>query len=249
LSEESKNLFSKQSAAYAKYRPRYPKAIFEFLIPLARERRRVWDCATGNGQAAVDLAPYFDEVIATDSSEAQIKNAMAHPKIKYAVAPAEKTSIEPQSVDLVTVAQAAHWLDHEFFYREARRVLKPEGVIAMWCYGHNRKIDPQVGPIYKKYSELVDPFWAPQIRYIWEELKTIPFPFAEIQAPSLTMEAHWDLSAFTGYLWSWSATQKYIEQTGANPLAQMEEEMKRAWGPPEISRKMTWPVYFRVGRL
>jgi len=243
------NLFSKQSAEYAKYRPHYPKALFEFLASVTAQRERAWDCATGNGQAALDLAEIFKEVLATDASEAQIKNAVPHPKIRYSVASAEKTSIESGSIDLVTVAQAIHWLDHEPFYREVRRILKPQGVLAFWCYGHDRKVDSTIGPLYQKYADLVNPFWAPQIHYIWEELKTVPFPFEEISAPPFALECDWDLEAFTGYLWSWSATQKYIEEKGVNPLEELQGELKDVWGASETKHKMSWPIYLRAGRV
>lgn len=246
--EPTRDLFSKQSAEYAKYRPRYPKALFEFLASLTPEHHRAWDCATGNGQAAVDLAEYFDEVIATDSSEAQIRNAVSHPKVRYSVSAAEKTSIETKSVDLVTVAQAAHWFHHDLFNAEAKRVLKPGGVVALWCYGHNRKVEPVLEAVYKKYADLVNPYWASEIHYIWEEYKTIPFPFEEIKAPSMTMETDWNLEVFKGYLWSWSATQKYVKEKGENPLGLLEQELQSAWGPPESLHRMIWNIYFRVGR-
>jgi len=249
LENELKNLFSKQSADYAKYRPHYPKELFESVVSWSPSRERAWDCATGNGQAAVDLAGYFDEVFATDVSEAQIHNALAHPKVRYSVAPAEKTALESRSLDLVTVAQAIHWFDHGPFYEEVRRVLKPKGILALWCYGHNRKVEASIEPLYRKYSDLVKPYWAPQINYIWEELKTIPFPFEELRGPSMTLEADWDLDSFIGYLRSWSATQKYIEREGVNPLERMSMEFKEAWGPPSTRYKMTWPVYFRIGRV
>jgi ubiquinone/menaquinone biosynthesis C-methylase UbiE len=245
----SGNLFSKQAAEYAKYRPRYPRELFEFLASVAPGRHRAWDCATGNGQAAVDLAGYFDEVIATDVSEAQIRNALPHPKVHYSVAPAEKTSLASRSFDLVTVAQAAHWLDHDLFYREARRVLRPKGVVALWCYGHNREVAPPIEAVYQKFAELIKPYWAPQVHYIWEEYKTLPFPFEEIRSPTFSMEAYWDLEAFTGYHWSWSATQKYVEQMGVNPLELIGEELRAAWGPPETRHRVGWRMYLRVGRI
>jgi ubiquinone/menaquinone biosynthesis C-methylase UbiE len=121
----NKDYFSRQSTEYAKHRPHYPKALFEYLNEICPGHERAWDCATGNGQAAIGLVPYFNEIIATDISEAQIKNAFQHPKIKYDVANCEDSSIEPQSVDLITVATAIHWINTDKFYQEVRRILKP----------------------------------------------------------------------------------------------------------------------------
>ena len=72
----AKDLFSGHSKSYAKYRPGYPKELFEYILQFVERKEKVWDCATGNGQAAVVLADYFEKVEATDISEAQIKNAV-----------------------------------------------------------------------------------------------------------------------------------------------------------------------------
>ena len=57
--------FSDHSKLYASARPTYPEELFGFVASIAPARERVWDCATGNGQAAVGLARYFAEVEAT----------------------------------------------------------------------------------------------------------------------------------------------------------------------------------------
>src|SRR4051812_19118878 len=124
--------FSRQAAGYSVYRPSYPDALFDFVAGLAPARRRAWDCATGNGQAAVGLARLFESVVATDASAAQIAHAHRHPRVAYRVAPAESSGLEAGTIDLVTVAQAAHWLDLDAFYEEVRRVLVPGGAIALW---------------------------------------------------------------------------------------------------------------------
>ena len=101
--------FSRQAADYAKFRPRYPEQLFRWLESIAPSNELAWDCATGNGQAAVELAKVFARVIATDGSEKQVANAERHPRIEYRVATAEDSGLESSSVDLITVAQALHY--------------------------------------------------------------------------------------------------------------------------------------------
>src|SRR5919204_639102 len=125
-----KDHFSKQAAGYAKFRPRYPQELFNYLGSIAPSRQLAWDCATGNGQAAVGLASVFEHVIATDASEKQIANAQSHEIIEYRVAPAENSGIGSETIDLIMVAQALHWFDLDRFYAEARRVLKFDGRLA-----------------------------------------------------------------------------------------------------------------------
>jgi hypothetical protein len=76
-----KDYFSRQSGQYTLFRPRYPRELFHFLAATAPDRQRAWDCGTGNGQAAVDLAADFSEVIATDPSERQIAHALPHDRV------------------------------------------------------------------------------------------------------------------------------------------------------------------------
>ena len=83
-----------------------------------------WDCATGNGQAALALAPFFSRVEATDISPEQIARAIPHENIHYQVCPADHTPFEDQIFDLVTIATAYHWLEPKSFEKEVRRVGK-----------------------------------------------------------------------------------------------------------------------------
>ncbi len=130
-----KDNFSKQSDLYVKYRPHYPGGLFSFLSSLTPEHKLCWDCGTGNGQAAVYLAEYYDKVIATDPSEEQIKNAISHAKVIYKVEKAEEPDLDNKSVDLLTVANAMHWFNFDEFYKTANRVVKKNGIIAAWAYG------------------------------------------------------------------------------------------------------------------
>lgn len=245
-----KDQFTKQSETYAKFRPKYPPEIFRWLGNLSSIKHRVWDCGTGNGQAAVGLAPFFDEVIATDPSAAQISNATPHPKVSYRVEPAEKTTIESGSVDLVTAATAAHWFDLEKFYSEVRRVGKPGSSIAIFAYGHDRNVTPEIDPILYQfgYVELAK-YWEPEVQRIWDKYKTIPFPFKEIAAPDIKLEVELNLEQVLGYLGSWSAVQRYINVEGESPLPRVRERLSKIWGDPEKLYKMKWPIYFRVGQI
>lgn len=240
--------FSRHAESYAAHRPNYPEALFAHIISLAPGRERAWDCGTGNGQAAAGLAPHFREVIATDASAEQIANAVAHERVTYAVAPAEASGIEAASVDLVTVAQAAHWFDLPRFYAEVNRVLKPRGVLALWCYGLFR-ISPTVDPLlHRYYNDIVGPYWPAQRRFIDEQYQTLPFPFNATAAPAFAMETQWDLDEVKGYLRTWSAAQRLQASTGADPLVDIEPALAAAWGEATDKKLITWPVYLRAGR-
>ena len=246
-----KDYFSGHAADYSRYRPgAYPSALFAALAALAPDRDCVWDCGTGNGQAALGLAELFERVEATDASDKQIAAAAPHPKIHYAVAPAEASGLPDRSVALVTVAQALHWFDLSKFYAEVRRVARPQAVLACSCYMHC-SVSPSVDATMQRLYEgiLGDAYWPPERKHVERGYADLPFPFPEIELPRFDMEVQWPLEGYVGYLRSWSATQNYIKKTGQNPVELVGEELVKAWGDPKTVRPVRWAMTIRAGYI
>ncbi|HDP89869.1 MAG TPA: methyltransferase domain-containing protein [Thioalkalivibrio sp.] len=240
------NHFSAVAADYASHRPTYPAALFEWLADQAPARGLAWDCATGSGQAARDLAGHFDRVIATDAAAAQIEAAVAHPGIEFRIAPAEASGLDTTCVDLVTVAQALHWFRVEDFFAEARRVLVPGGVIAVWSYSRLLTDAPAIDErLWHFYSEVVGPWWPFERRHVETGYRDLPFPFEALEAPHFAMQAEWNLAALGDYLRTWSATRRYIEERGDDPVMPLLDELAPMWG---AAREVRWPLNLRTGR-
>lgn len=241
--------FSGVAATYAGFRPTYPPALFAWLARQTPGRQLAWDCAAGSGQASIDLAGHFDHVVATDASAEQIAAAAPHPRIAYRVAPAEASGLADASVDLITVAQALHWFDLDRFYAEARRVLKPSGILAVWTYGvlvlDDARLDERVQVFYR---DTVGPYWPPERHHVATGYRELSFPFAEIAVPPVHMETRWTLPQLLGYLRSWSATARYVAAHGSDPVAALAAELAPLWGEPAQARAMAWPLSVRVGR-
>lgn len=243
-----KDHFSGHSKQYRKYRPAYPDSLFSYLASLTPDRESAWDCATGTGQAAKGLARYFAKVIATDASEKQIANAAEDQKIDYRVEPSENTSLGDGVIDLITVAQALHWFDSKVFFREAKRVLKDKGVIAVWSYNLLRMSPELDAVIDKLYWDLVGEYWPPERRLIEDGYRGVEFPFEEIESPNVSMFANWSFSQLTGYLGTWSAVQKYKQVRGKDPVAALVEPLAEAWGHSDTVKKVVWPLTLKVGK-
>ena len=245
-----KDHFSKQASAYAAYRPTYPEALYEHLAGLTQTHDLAWDCATGNGQAAVALAKYYKQVMATDASESQLQHAAKLPSITYQAVPAEQGPLADNSADLVTVAQAVHWFKIDDFFTEVQRVLKPGGIIAIWGYTRTRATGVEgIDSIIRHYTKhTLANYWPPEVRLLNESYINIPFPFKELRAPKLQIEEEWTLDQLMGYLYSWSATQNYIEANGENPLDKVRDLIARRWGGETETRPVNFKLHFRIGR-
>lgn len=244
-----RDLFSRQSETYATARPGYPDELYAFIASLVPRRQLVWDCGTGSGQAAKDLARYFERVIATDASEAQVRNAVPVANVEYRVGNVESSGLKAQSADAVAIAQALHWFDLDRFYKEVRRVTVPGGVMAAWSYGSCRAGDDVESLLRDFEFETVGPYWDPRRRWVDEGYRTIPFPFEELSAPPFQLRVEWTLSQLGGYLRSWSAVAKFVEERGHDPVAPLLEQIGQHWGPPDRPRTITWPLAVRVGRI
>ena len=239
-----KDHFSTQAQTYADSRPDYPPELYEFIASQVKEHTLCWDVATGNGQAAVPLAQYFDRVVATDASMAQLQQAIACRNIDYRCEPAEQSSLENASVDLVTVAQALHWFDFELFYPELKRVLKPGGVIAAWTYGLLTVNDDIDSIIQGFYSGVLGGYWPQERSYVDEAYKTIPFPYSKVKTPDLNIKRAWSLEQLCSYLESWSAVEKYKRENGNSGVAPIKKQLAPYWADNCI---VTWPISLLLG--
>jgi len=244
-----KDHFSGHAADYAKFRPNYPPELFEYLASISPARELAWDCATGNGQAAVGLAEHFARVIATDASAQQIESAQLHPSISYRVTPAEASGIDPDSVDLILVAQALHWFDMDRFFREAKRVSNESGILAVSTYLHV-SIIPEIDAILSKfYHETTGPYWPPERELVEANFESIQFPFAELPSRRFEIRQQWNLARLTGYLRTWSATKKFIAARGFDPVDSLMQELESVWHDREHARRVTWPLKLRTFRV
>jgi SAM-dependent methyltransferase len=221
--------------------------LFDWLAEVVPGRTLAVDVGTGNGQSAAELGERFARVVAVDPSDAQLANATPHARVTYRRAPAEATGVEAGTADLVASSQAFHWFDHPRFYEEVRRIARPGGVLAVWCYGLDR-ITPEIDAVVDEHYAFLGPYWEPERRLVETMYADVAFPFDELAPPPFEMRAEWTLAELVGYLETWSALGTCRRVTGKDPLPDVVVKLERAWGAA-ARRAVTWPLAMRAGRV
>lgn len=199
-------------------------------------------------------------MIATDVSESQLRCSMQHPRVTYrqvlqSISDDDLVSLigGEGSVDLITVAQAVHWFDLPRFYSVASRLLrKPGGVIAVWCY-NDIEVSPEFDPVMKSFHDTTLPYWDPNIRYLFEGYKDLPFPFRSVGWGSegdpvpLDIPKTLSFKGMVGMLRSWSAVVTAKDQ-GVDLLSdQVVKGLEDAWGGPDLVRPIIYKAFMLAG--
>lgn len=240
--------FSALAAEYARYRPSYSDPLIDWVAEQSPQRRTVWDCGCGSGQASMALARRFDRVIATDASAEQVRRVPQSPRVLRIVATAEQSGLAGETFDAVVVAQALHWFDLPRFWLEVARIARPGAFFAAWSYGMpglpNRSMDALVAHLH---NEVLGAYWPIERGQVLNRYRDIVTPFAPIIAPPLAMQATWTVDAFAGYLRSWSAVRRYVDARGEDPVAPVAAALKSEWGDQACA--VEWPLAVVAGRV
>jgi SAM-dependent methyltransferase len=241
--------FTPVAGQYASFRPSYPEELFDWLAGIAPQRKLAWDCGAGSGQATVALASHFEQVLATDISAAQLASAPVLANVTYRVTPAESSGLPKCSTDVIAVAQALHWFDLISFYTEAKRVLKPRGIIAAWGYNRFSIGQPDVQRIVGHfYEETIGAYWPRERVHIENGYRDLPFPFSRLAAPQFTLYKEWPREHLLGYLRSWSAVGRFRAAKGFDPVDILADEIAACW-PEGTTYRIEWPLFMHAGQM
>lgn len=243
------NHFEHDGKQYALHRPTYPEALAQTLADMSPSKQLAVDIGCGTGQLTTLLAEHFEHVTGFDSSETQIANAAQHSGAEYRLGHAEAIDISDSSADLVIAAQAAHWFDLDSFYDEFRRVAKPNGLLALVSYGV-----PQLnGDVGERFSDFywkdIHEFWPAERKHVERGYETLEFPFSELKLPEISVQRDWNFSLLLGYINTWSAMRNVEKAGHMETIQEALNDIKNAWGDPNKTYKVTWPIKGRVGRL
>lgn len=214
------------------------------------------------GLSCLQLAKLYKKVVGTDTSAQQLAYAPALPNVRYAHTPADlplegihAAVAPPGSVDVVTVAQAFHWLDLPRFYAQTRSLLRAHGVLAAWCYTEPR-VGAAVDAVFWRLYNGSQPHWAPNRKMVDDEYRSADFPFDPVDGEDHTgpfefsTERSMDLDDYFTYIKSWSAYQTAKD----NGVELLDEDTVRAfadaWGDDRGEVKtVRYPIFLRIGKV
>ncbi|ORZ24766.1 S-adenosyl-L-methionine-dependent methyltransferase [Lobosporangium transversale] len=257
------------SALYQSFRPGYNANFFKMVYDYHSRNHGQFDVAvdvgTGTGQVASVLAEKFKQAYGVDASETMLASAVQKPNLTYYANKGEDLKdISSGSVDVLTIAEAIHWLDRPKFFSEVKRVLKPHGTFVALGYGF---------PVFEKYpraSQLIfelgnepdklGPIWELG-RLIADNLyKCIEVPLDDVERhyfPNnkdgypLLMSEQVSMEHFRNYLKTWSGYKTFSERHPERPDIvdeTIEAILKEEGLKNEDVVDVTWPTVLILAR-
>lgn len=149
--------FTHRVADYVRYRPDYPPALLRWLheVQGVAPSWTVADIGAGTGISSKMFLDAGHPVVAVEPNAAMRQAAQdmlgASPRFRAVDGSAESTGLPDASVDLVSAAQAFHWFDQQAVKPEWRRILRPEGLVAV--YWNTRRLTGT--PFLEGYEQLL----------------------------------------------------------------------------------------------
>ena len=134
---DPKKRFSSRVENYIKYRPSYPLKIIDFLKEKSflAEDTITADIGSGTGILTKIFLGNGNQVYGVepnkDMREAAEKFLQEYTKFSSLEGSAESTGLEENCIDLIIAGQAFHWFDVEQAKREFKRIIKPNGNVAL----------------------------------------------------------------------------------------------------------------------
>ena len=220
--------FSSRVQNYVRFRPSYPKEVIDVLRSECglKADSVVADIASGTGLFTRLLLENGNRVFGVEPNR-DMRQAGEHflsgfPNFTSVNATAEATTLPSQSLDLITCAQAAHWLRRHEALQEFQRILKPDHLVVILF--NDRKV--KGSPFADDYEALVvkygtDYSEVQRMGRVFEGVEFFdPYPFEKRTLPNFQ---DLDYESLEGRLLSSS----YAPQHGEESFEPMIADLKR----------------------
>ncbi|XP_053554558.1 putative methyltransferase DDB_G0268948 [Bombina bombina] len=216
------------ASVYKKYRFSPPQEIQDLIFNYLGERltkpyELAVDVGCGTGQSARILVPYFQKVIATDISEAQIEEAKTSdkgiPNLNYIASPAEICPVDDASVDLLTACAAVHWFNIETFLKEVDRILKPGGCLAFFTYTpsmevHYKDRSEQMIKVFNEVQDILAQYQNEKVKHVKTGYKEIfeAIPYTDKKRiENIITKSPMSIGEILGLIQTFSMYQSYLK--------------------------------------
>ena len=154
IHESAAKGFAAGADAYERGRPSYSPEAIAYIVRELRlgPGKRVLDLAAGTGKLTRELAPTGADLVAVEPiPEMRAKLEAAVQSAEAITGTAEDIPLENHSVDAAVVGQAFHWFDGIRAISELRRVLRPDGALALIWQSRDATV-----PWVARLNEIID---------------------------------------------------------------------------------------------
>jgi ubiquinone/menaquinone biosynthesis C-methylase UbiE len=219
---------------YERVRPAYPAEAVRWVAERLdlRDGRTVLDLGAGTGKLTRALLETGAHVLAVepgDSMRAELERVL--PQVEALRGSAESIPLPDGSVDAITVGQAFHWFRFDEALAELRRVLRPEGGVALLWNARD-----QESPLQREVNELLAPF-VPSGRAVStdsnEHLAASPL-FHSFEQRSFRFAQDLDADSLVGRI----ASISFVARSTADKRAELEAKLR------ELTRRSGGVVEF-----
>ncbi|CAI9534103.1 unnamed protein product [Staurois parvus] len=242
---------------YQKFRFEPPQEIIDLIFSFVDERLPkpygfAVDVGCGTGQSTRILSPFFEKVLGTDISEAQIeeaKKAPGSPNVTYSACPAEEVPVGDASVDLLTACAAVHWFNIEKFLKEVDRILKPRGCLAFFSYlphmeVHYKERSEQMSQVFADVENILAPYQHEKVHHVKTGYKEIfeSIPYTDKRRiESVVTKIRMPLSGLLGFIQTFSMFQSYLRsepEKAKETIKTVEERYLQIMGTSSIETEV-----------
>jgi len=170
MRDYGQDVFAGTAKFYAKYRPKYPAALFKDIVQIFKldGQGRMLDLGCGTGEMAIPLAKYFDLVLALDPDEQMLELAKSQAlatkirNISWQKGSSKELEQLSGPFKLVTMGQSFHWMDQELVLNQLYRLIKDGGVAVVGTEPVKQRSDTEKKD--KVVAELIKKYLGPERR-------------------------------------------------------------------------------------
>ena len=237
------------SENYSKYRPSYPEelkqSILSYMVQNGYDNSRTTltlDVGCGTGISTRLFSSSFTCCWGVDISHEQLRQAVSKQGKNelYLMSLAEKTCFRDSMFDLITVGQAWHWFDPDGFNEEVKRILAPNGFVAVFGYSFPAilKYEEAQKILYEFYMVTLAPYWSKRRQLVRSHYSSMSLPFEQkSRIDDLSISLQVTLDGLIGYVDSTSAMHLMNIKDPANTaLKKLRQDLAVTIGGDDIGK-------------